>query len=185
MKFKNRMVSVLGGVAIIAGSVVMSAPAHATEGAPPSPAPDTSSAQNDSVPARPPYGTTYRETDVSSTPQWIDYTQAIGSCSSAGGTCTIAKGHTATTTIEVSTGITRGEIAAGLGISASESVTVDVSCSSPVLKPGETWTAYPRGTRYDYAIMMTSNVPGHEGAGISAYGKAFIANANDMVCQIR
>jgi hypothetical protein len=164
----------------------MAVPAQAVEGTPPSPAPapDTPSTQGDAVPAKPVYGKTYRVIDVTSQ-AWIDYTQPIGSCSASNGTCTIAKGRSATTTTDVSTGITRDTIAASLGISASWSVSIDVSCTSPVLKPGQTWTAFPRGTRYDYAILMTSNIPGQEGSGISAYGKAFKANPNDIVCQIR
>ncbi|GAA4486493.1 hypothetical protein [Microbacterium panaciterrae] len=127
MEFKNRVLSLLGGVALVAASVLMAVPAQAVEGTPPTPAPNAPATPSDIVPARPVFGTTYKVINIEASPGWIDYTQPIAQCTSNGGTCTIAKGQSATTTIDISTGITRDTIAASLGISSSHTVSLDVS----------------------------------------------------------
>ncbi|PZE90772.1 hypothetical protein DEJ00_08420 [Curtobacterium sp. MCLR17_039] len=76
--------------------------------------------------------------------------------SRTGATCTVSKSTTATRSIAVDLGITRSEVAGKLNISASSSVAISVSCTSPKLKKGERWSAYPNGTAFSYNIRSTT-----------------------------
>lgn len=83
--------------------------------------------------------------------------QILGRCliGTRGGTCTISKGKTATRTIEIGGGVTRGMVAGSLGISTATSTTVEVGCTSPALDPGDYWTARPFGTKYVYDVRKS------------------------------
>lgn len=71
-------------------------------------------------------------------------------------TCSVAKTTTATRSIAVDLGFSRAEVAGKLNVSASNSVSVQVSCTSPKLKKGEHWTAYPTGKTYSYKLRSTT-----------------------------
>lgn len=76
--------------------------------------------------------------------------------SRTGATCTISKTASATRSIAVDLGITRSEVAGSLNISASSSVSIAVSCTSPKLNAGERWSAYPNGTAFTYNVKSTT-----------------------------
>lgn len=73
-----------------------------------------------------------------------------------GATCTVAKTVTATRSIAVDLGFSRAEVAGKLNVSASNSVSIAVSCTSPKLKAGERWSAYPTGKAFTYKLRSTT-----------------------------
>lgn len=84
-------------------------------------------------------------------PQYSDrltYCQAV----TEGQTCTISQSFSVTRSIGVDLGMSRGAVAAGLSISASDTNALSVSCTSPPLAAGQIYEAYPSGTRYYYRI---------------------------------
>lgn len=86
---------------------------------------------------------------------YTKYSQPITSCGSASKhvTCSIGRTETIQRTIQLDMGITRNQVAASLGISASHSLTTQVSCNATRLKPGQRLWAYPFGTQYQYKIQ--------------------------------
>lgn len=185
MKFKSRVASALGGFALLGASIFMATPAQAAEGVPPTPpAPNAPSVQSDTVPERPVYGTTYRVEGVSFQGNWTDYAHPIAQCMSSGGTCAITAGRTSTTTIDITAGITRDQVAAGLGISASQSVSLSVGCTSPTLGAKQIWMAFARGRHFEYQIIKTTVLPGSSGSESLGFFHAFVAYDNQIVCQL-
>lgn len=83
---------------------------------------------------------------------YTNKSQLLGSCQNPGGTCTINKSVSATRTIQLSLGASRTHVSGGLGISSAGSISYSISCQSRTLKQGETYRAYPLGTRYSYQI---------------------------------
>lgn len=92
----------------------------------------------------------------------VNKSSVLASCSvgRSGTTCTITKGKTATRTVETGLGFSRKRISASLGISASKSVSINVSCTSPKLKKGQVFRAYPVGTRHYYTLYRYNNKTG-------------------------
>lgn len=95
--------------------------------------------------------------------------QLMASCSvgTSGSTCTISKGKQATRTISLSLGISRSAVASSLGISSASAITVSTSCTSPVLKAGQTWKAYPVGDRWSYRIHKRTTTYTNQGVVVS------------------
>lgn len=92
-----------------------------------------------------------------STSNYVDRSREIARCSvaTAGLSCSINKTSSATRTIDVALGISRGSVASSLGISDSTTVAVSVTCSSGALKKGQSLVAHSMGTRYTYKINKT------------------------------
>lgn len=124
---------------------------------------------------------TYSVVDRSSVGNHVG-TEIIGRCQSYGATCTIASGTTATVSIALSLGATRDGVAAGLGITGSSSVTVTVSCTSPVLSAGQTWYARPMGTYYTYKVKKTTTVGFSSSSQTSGWLNAFKPYASAISC---
>ncbi|GAB6985484.1 hypothetical protein [Nocardioides pyridinolyticus] len=80
---------------------------------------------------------------------------SIASCRNAGGTCTISKVQSKTTTIQTSLGMSKGAVAASVGVSEGYSSSTSVSCTSPKLKKGQTYRAYVVGKTKMYKIQKT------------------------------
>ena len=117
---------------------------------------------------------------------YTDYKQPIGSCSvgKKGGTCTIAAGRTATASISTSLGVSKSVISGTVGFSASTSYTITVSCSSPKLKSGESWTAWPTGDRWVYKVQKGWKYPPNTFVAEKTSGTlyAFKPHKNAIVC---
>jgi hypothetical protein len=92
--------------------------------------------------------------------RYIDRAASISSCSvgTAGARCTIAKGKSASRSIQLTLGLTRKIVSGALGFSADSSVTTTVSCSSPTMKVGQVWRAYAVGTRHKYKAKKVTMV---------------------------
>lgn len=160
--------------------------AHATESPPPSSTPDKASVSSSLSPTAI-SAWTYRYS-VAPTAKYINRAgaQVLGRCliGTKGGTCTISKGKSATRSIELSGGLTRGMIAGSLGFSSSFTETVDVSCTSPALSPGATWTAKPLGTKHVYSKKRTTHFWGVQvGAAVVTTGlRAFNPYQSQIFC---
>ena len=72
----------------------------------------------------------------------------------SGSTCTISSGQSATRSIGLALGVTRGFVAGQISISADSTLSVSVACTSPALLVGQKWSAYPYGTRISYQIRQ-------------------------------
>jgi hypothetical protein len=150
----------------------------------------TSSGAFAAVPSKtPPHGYTSYEVINKKTlsTDWDDKSQELGRCKSNGGTCSIQRGETATRTIGLSLGVSRSVVAGSLNISASTAVTTTVGCTSPKLKKGQVWKAWPNGTRYSYKVKKTVNQPAGSGkrkitTTTSGTLYAFSPRANSISC---
>ncbi|WP_143244609.1 hypothetical protein [Agrococcus casei] len=83
---------------------------------------------------------------------YTNKSQLLGVCKNPGGKCSISKSVSVTRTIQLSLGAARNNVSAGLGISNAGTVSSSISCTSQILKNGQTFRAYPLGTRYSYQI---------------------------------
>lgn len=145
-----------------------------------------------SVPASAHTGINYYAVNKSKTANSINFAQLLASCSvgTSGATCTISKGKTATRTISLSLGASRGVIASQLGISADTSVSVSTSCTSPVMSAGQVWKAYPVGDRWSYRIHKRTTVYNNQGFvqsttnEYSAYLSAFNPYSASIHCRL-
>lgn len=117
---------------------------------------------------------------------YTNYAKPLGSCSvgKKGGTCTISKGKTSTASISTSLGVSKGVIAGTVGFSAGTSYTITVSCASPKLKKGETWTAWPKGDRWSYKVQTGLQYPPNTFIAKKTSGTlyAFKPHPNAIVC---
>lgn len=88
---------------------------------------------------------------------WTRKAQLLGSCSAVnvGLTCTIARGKSASRTVQVDFSATRGSITAALGISSAYTVETTVSCSAHI-NAGQRWGAWPVGSHHKYLVKDTA-----------------------------
>lgn len=86
---------------------------------------------------------------------YVDKAHPLGSCKAgkSGVTCRIDITTSATRTVGLALGATRGWASGQLSISSAKTQSTAVSCTSPKLKKGQVFRAYPRGTRYSYTIQ--------------------------------
>jgi len=128
------------------------------------------------------YNVTNKKT-VSS--NYTNRAQQLGSCKAAraGTTCTISVTKAATRTVGLALGASRATVTAGLNISKSSTVSMSVSCSSPTLRAGQTYRAWPRGKRYSYQVWKTaSNTAGVVTVSKSGTLYAFDPGQNAITC---
>jgi hypothetical protein len=88
---------------------------------------------------------------------WTRKAQLLGSCSAVnvGLTCTIARGKSASRTVQVDFSASRGAITAALGISSAYTVETTVSCSAHI-NAGQRWGAWPVGSHHKYLVKDTA-----------------------------
>ncbi|HEX7716624.1 MAG TPA: hypothetical protein VF416_05000 [Marmoricola sp.] len=80
---------------------------------------------------------------------------SVASCRNAGGTCTITRVESRTTTISTGLGLSKGAVAASIGFQVGYTSSTSVSCTSPKLKQGQVFRAYVVGTTKMYKIQRT------------------------------
>ncbi len=130
---------------------------------------------------------TYKLIDKSKTSSYVNKSKLIGRCTvgTAGSTCSIAKGKTVTNTFSVALNIPIDELTAQLGMSTAKATTVTVTCNSPRLKKGKSWSAYAVGTRYKYKVREYAQVASVKKiAGTSGYKYSFHATGNKEYCVV-
>lgn len=88
---------------------------------------------------------------------YTNKSKVIGRCTvqTNGGRCTISTGSSVSATVSLALGAGYKDVTGTLGFSASRTVSVNVSCTSPSLKKGQTWVAWSQGSRYSYKIQKT------------------------------
>lgn len=98
--------------------------------------------------------------------------------------CSISRGKSATRSIQVDFGLTRGKVAGQLGISSSHSVTVEVGCSRTI-KKGQALVAYSVGRQFRYRIEsgVASVVPSKK--TYSKWLSAFDPDKNGLYCVVQ
>ena len=84
--------------------------------------------------------------------QYTNLSQLLAMCRASSGVCTTDESKSATRTIGLALGATRSWAAGQLSISTAASRTLSISCTSPRLKAGQVWKAYPLGVRWSYKI---------------------------------
>lgn len=96
---------------------------------------------------------------------WTNMGQVIGSCKvgTSGSKCTISSGKSATRTVDLAFGISRGAVTGSLGIKNGSTVSVSTSCSSPPLAAGRVYRAYPIGQKWQYKVKKIT----HLGVGLT------------------
>ena len=114
---------------------------------------------------------------------YTNYSNELASCRALSNnvTCTAAVSRGATRTIGVDLGMSRSLVAAGLNISAGHSVSFNTSCTSPPLRAGQTFRAYPRGVRYSYKVVRVVITQ----VTTSGTLYAFNPSANQISCGVR
>lgn len=122
----------------------------------------------------------------------INYSQTMATCrvGSNGSTCTISRGKSATRTITATLGMSRAGVASSLGISSASAVTVSTSCTSPKMRAGQTWSAYPVGDRWSYRIHKRTSRFSNQGRPLSetneysGYLSAFNPYSASIYCKL-
>ena len=118
---------------------------------------------------------------------YINTRQEIGSCRalSAGVGCAINHTASATRSINLALGISRSVVAGSLGISASDTRSVGVTCNAPELKRSQRLVAYPAGDRYRYKVnKMTARSGVILSNTTSGWLYAFDPHPAGMACRI-
>ena len=95
---------------------------------------------------------------------YTNYSNELARCNAAtsGVTCSISQSVSATRTIGLDLGASRGVIATGLSISSASSTSISVTCNSPAMSAGQSFRAYPVGSRYSYKIQKRAVAPGSD-----------------------
>ncbi|WP_156761381.1 hypothetical protein [Microbacterium karelineae] len=123
----------------------------------------------------------------------VDRSRVIGYCKigTDGGKCTISKGETATRTINVALGASRGLVSGQLGISSSHSQTVTIGCESDPdgMKAGQVWRAYAVGDKFTYKVKKRETRYSNDGRVLSTNTSysgllwAFNPYSNGLFCE--
>lgn len=120
---------------------------------------------------RPPLPITVRKVISKTTlsTKYTDKSRQVSRCTvlTAGATCSITQGKSASRTIQTALGASRAFVAADLSISVDNTVSLSAQCNSPALKAGQSWVAWAQGTRYQYKIQTTELVGGKPVPGSS------------------
>lgn len=118
--------------------------------------PAVQASEREAAAAVPAFGsvTQLKVVNKSATKNYIDRSRRIAHCNvqSNGLGCSINRTSSATRTIQLSLGISRGAVASQLGISSANSVSVAVTCTAQTMKKGQTLVAYSVGTRHKYQV---------------------------------
>ena len=99
----------------------------------------------------------YKYVNVNKTPNWTNTSKQLGICKvhagAGGGTCTISQNYTVNRSVDVSFGLTASNVAVGVGLGSSASVSGTVSWTSGVAPAGTTYKAWAVGTKVNFRIQ--------------------------------
>lgn len=133
------------------------------------------------------WGTYHRVISKTSTGSFVG-TQKLASCGSRNTAmnCALNQGSTATRSIGLDLGATRGWAAGQLRINSSSSQNVSVTCSRQKVPKGKQLVAYPVGVRYKYKIEKHLTGGGKDYVtGTSGWLYAFNPGNARVACDIR
>lgn len=160
---KRAIVGTLASLALVASGILGSA--SAAQAAPPG------------------YTVSYYVVDSSYVSNHVNTGDILSRCYATGGHCTITAGKSATITISLSLGASRGDVSGGLGISGASTTTITQACTSPVLASGQAWTAYPIGREYTYKIEELVHAGINVTTTYSGWLHAFSPYSNQIYCK--
>lgn len=117
----------------------------------------------------------------------MNKSKVIGRCTvqTNGSQCTISTGTSVSATVSLALGATYKDVTGTLGFSATRTVLVNISCTSPKLKKGQTWVAWAQGSRYSYKLQKSQ--PRKMGPAVKTVSGtlyAFNPRANAVTCGI-
>lgn len=99
----------------------------------------------------------YDAVNVSRTYNWTNKGIQLAICKvqagASRGTCTMSAGYELQTSVDTSFGLTKGFVAANVGVSESRKVTGTVSWTSPPASAGSSYKAWAVGTRVTYRLQ--------------------------------
>ncbi len=99
----------------------------------------------------------YKYVNVSKSSNFTNKARQLGICKvtsgGAGTKCSISNSYSVDTTVDLSFGLSRAAVSAGIKISATQSASGTVSCTSPPLPAGASYKAWAVGTRTTYQIQ--------------------------------
>jgi hypothetical protein len=96
----------------------------------------------------------YTVINKANTSNYTNKTQTLGDClvTRAGSRCSILNQTSASRSVGVALGATRGVVSTSLNISSGSSESVSVQCTSPALPKNARYRAWPRGDRFTYRV---------------------------------
>ncbi len=99
----------------------------------------------------------YKYVNVNRIYNWTNKARQLGICKvqagAGGGTCSISNSYSVQTTVSVTFGLTKGVVAAGIGIEASKTVTGNITWKSGKAPVGSTFKAWAVGTKVTYQVQ--------------------------------
>ena len=130
----------------------------------------------------------YAVVDKVVTKAYVAKNKVLGSCSAGttGIQCSIDKTVGVSSSIGVAFGVSASSVSEQLTGSWESEKTIQVSCTSPVLHKGQTFTAYAKGTRFTYKLVKYPGPYGTPSVPTSTSGTltAFEANSTAIYCEV-
>ena len=122
------------------------------------------------APMPPPHHPLYRYSDIKTkTGTTLTALGRIASCSNPGGTCTITKVSTRSTSVETAFDLSAKTVASHVGVTITTTSSVSVGCTSRTLKKGELFVAYTHGNATSYVIHESGPDGNHTSGTLHAY----------------
>lgn len=119
------------------------------------------------------------------TSNYTNKAQTLADClvTRAGSHCTIIKQSTASRSIGLALGASRGIVSSSLNISGGTSESVSIQCTSPALPKNGRFRAWPRGDRFTYKVKRETIVSNAVASrSTSATLTAFNPKKNTITC---
>jgi hypothetical protein len=133
------------------------------------------------IPQRTPPVNEYKVIDkVTISTSYTNKADLLGSCTADGTSfnCNLSRTTSAEVSVQLSLGVSVGDVTAGLGITDSSSISTTVSCSKEI-PAGSTFEAWPIGTRYSYKVEHIESLAPTVTSG-TLY--AFVPRENAVSC---
>ena len=135
-------------------------------------------------------GASYSKTTVINkkvTKNYNNLSKQLSSCTvgTNGARCSSSVNRSFTNTWQTAFGMSAKTLAANLGFSYAASTGYSTTCQSPVMKKGQSWRMYPRGTRATYKIRQLNATQFRTTTKTSNSLASFKADRNSIYCVIR
>lgn len=122
--------------------------------------------------------------EVVSSREGTDFTDLLDSCKgSAGSRCAITDDFAVERTVELTSGLTRGTVAATLGISESPVATLSAECAAVHTRKDTVLKAYARGRFYSYTTVTTVDLHPYGSADVRTRSRVLTAfDPQEVAC---
>jgi hypothetical protein len=121
------------------------------------------------------------------TKNYTNKAKRLSSCTvgTTGSRCAATVTTSYTNTWQVALGLTVKSLASSLGWSYAKSTGYSTTCTSPVMKKGQTWSMYPRGSKATYKIRHTTSTQRRTTSTKSGKLMSFKAATNSIYCELK